>query len=145
MLAPSERPIYLASRSPRRQELLGQIGVKFEVMTLDVDESVLQGEAPRAYVERLARAKAEAGWMRVERDRLPRRLDDHVQYLGDIAQAQRANIAITQPLLQLLPIHRTSPRRYSAVDPRDNLSPVATSAPRANSAFIRDGQIRVNK
>ena len=68
----SERSIYLASRSPRRQELLGQIGVKFEVMALDVDEAALAGEAPRAYVERLARAKAEAGWRRVEQDNLPR-------------------------------------------------------------------------
>jgi septum formation protein len=72
MLAQSERSIYLASRSPRRQELLGQIGVKFEVMEIDVDESVLDGESPRAYVERLARAKAEAGWRRVEQDHLPR-------------------------------------------------------------------------
>jgi len=67
-----DRPIYLASRSPRRQELLGQIGVKFEVMEIDVDEAVLGGESPRAYVERLARAKAEAGWRRVKRDNLPR-------------------------------------------------------------------------
>jgi len=66
------RSIYLASRSPRRRELLGQIGVRFEVMALDVDEAVLEGEAPRVYVERLARAKAEAGWQRVERDKLPR-------------------------------------------------------------------------
>ena len=68
----SERSIYLASRSPRRQELLAQIGVKFEVMATDVDESVADGESPRAYVERLARAKAEAGWRRVERENLPR-------------------------------------------------------------------------
>ena len=68
----SDRPIYLASRSPRRQELLAQIGVKFEVMEADVNESVVDGESPRAYVERLARAKAEAGWRRVERDNLPR-------------------------------------------------------------------------
>jgi septum formation protein len=67
-----DRGIYLASRSPRRQELLGQIGVRFETMEIDVDESVLGGESPRAYVERLARAKAEAGWRRVERDKLPR-------------------------------------------------------------------------
>ena len=72
-----ERSIYLASRSPRRQELLGQIGVKFEVMALDVNEAVLAGEAPRAYVERLARAKAEAGWQRVVRDKLP-----HAPVLG---------------------------------------------------------------
>jgi septum formation protein len=67
-----DRSIYLASRSPRRQELLAQIGVRFETMEIDVDESVLSGEEPRAYVERLARAKAEAGWQRVERDNLPR-------------------------------------------------------------------------
>ena len=67
-----ERSIYLASRSPRRRELLGQIGVRFEVMELDVDEAVLEGEAPRAYVERVARAKAEAGWRRVEQDNLSR-------------------------------------------------------------------------
>lgn len=67
-----DRSIYLASRSPRRQELLAQIGVKFKVVDADVDESVLDGESPRAYVERLARAKAEAGWRRVERDDLPR-------------------------------------------------------------------------
>jgi septum formation protein len=72
-----DRPIYLASRSPRRQELLGQIGVIFKVMEIDVDESVLDGESPRAYVERLARAKAEAGWQRIERDHLP-----HAPVLG---------------------------------------------------------------
>jgi septum formation protein len=72
MVVQSQQTIYLASRSPRRQELLAQIGVKFEVMALDVDEAVLEGEAPRAYVERLARAKAEAGWQRIERDNLPR-------------------------------------------------------------------------
>ena len=65
------RGIYLASRSPRRHELLGQIGVKFESMDIEVDERVLEGEAPRAYVERLARAKAEAGWQRVEREKRP--------------------------------------------------------------------------
>jgi len=67
-----DRSIYLASRSPRRQELLGQIGVKSMAMEIDVDETVLGGESPRTYVERLARAKSVAGWQRVERDDLPR-------------------------------------------------------------------------
>lgn len=52
--------IYLASRSPRRGELLGQIGMRFEVLPSDVDESVLPDESPEHYVLRLARAKAEA-------------------------------------------------------------------------------------
>lgn len=50
--------IYLASRSPRRGELLGQLGVTFEVLPSDVDESVVPDEAPEHYVLRLAREKA---------------------------------------------------------------------------------------
>ncbi len=51
--------MYLASRSPRRAELLRQIGVEFEVIAADVDESRLPGEAPADYVSRVARDKAE--------------------------------------------------------------------------------------
>ena len=72
--------IYLASRSPRRRELLTQIGVRFHLLLFrarpgeesDVDETPLAGEAPAAYVERLARAKAEAGWRRMQQRNLPR-------------------------------------------------------------------------
>jgi septum formation protein len=71
MISKLDGGIYLASRSPRRQELLAQIGVTFEVVEADVDESVLDNESPRAYVERLARAKAEAGWQQVERTHRP--------------------------------------------------------------------------
>lgn len=53
------KKIYLASRSPRRGELLSQIGMQFEVLPSDVDEAVLPGEAPEHYVLRLAREKAE--------------------------------------------------------------------------------------
>jgi septum formation protein len=70
---------YLASRSPRRRELLKQIGANFEMLLLreqsgraDLDESPRPGETPAAYVERLARAKAETGWMRVLQRQLPR-------------------------------------------------------------------------
>jgi nucleoside triphosphate pyrophosphatase len=54
--------IYLASGSPRRRELLQQIGVSFRVIQADLDETALQAEAPAAYVSRLAEAKALAGW-----------------------------------------------------------------------------------
>jgi len=54
--------VLLASGSPRRRELLKQIGVAFEVLSVTVDESVLPHEAAEAYVERLARLKAAAGW-----------------------------------------------------------------------------------
>jgi len=53
--------IYLASRSPRRRELLSQLGVRFEVLDLEVDESIRVGETADGLVQRLAMAKAEAG------------------------------------------------------------------------------------
>jgi septum formation protein len=60
----SERSIYLASGSPRRGELLRQIGVSFQVIGTDLDETALQGESALNYVSRLAHAKATVGWER---------------------------------------------------------------------------------
>ena len=54
------RKLVLASASPRRAELLTQIGVKFSVMPADLDESPLAGEQPEALVKRLAAEKAKA-------------------------------------------------------------------------------------
>jgi len=56
--------VYLASASPRRRDLLAQIGVPFRVLGVAVDEAALAAEAPADYVTRLAVAKAEAGWRR---------------------------------------------------------------------------------
>ena len=54
--------LYLASGSPRRAELLAQIGVPFTVLKAPgIDETVHAGEAPRDYVARMAREKAAAG------------------------------------------------------------------------------------
>jgi septum formation protein len=55
--------VYLASGSPRRRELLQQIGVPFRVVGAAVDEAVLPGEDCAMYVARLAAAKAERGWV----------------------------------------------------------------------------------
>ncbi|MDE3152889.1 MAG: septum formation inhibitor Maf [Gemmatimonadota bacterium] len=52
--------VVLASASPRRRDLLTLIGIPHEVRPANVDESVLPGESPAAYVERLARDKATA-------------------------------------------------------------------------------------
>jgi len=54
------KPIILASQSPRRRELLAQIGVDFTVVTADIDETPLPGEDHRTYTLRLAEAKARA-------------------------------------------------------------------------------------
>jgi septum formation protein len=77
----TDNRIYLASRSPRRQELLRQIGVEFELIKLrsapgrhrDVAEETRDGEPPLHYVERIARTKANVGWHRMgERGLAPR-------------------------------------------------------------------------
>jgi septum formation protein len=54
--------LYLASGSPRRRELLTQIGVPFTVVSAAIDETPLANESAVAYVERLARGKAAAGF-----------------------------------------------------------------------------------
>lgn len=58
--------LYLASQSPRRAELLRQIGVQFQQFSVDVPEQHTPGESPEAYVTRLAKDKAQAGWQYIE-------------------------------------------------------------------------------
>lgn len=57
--------IYLASQSPRRRDLLRQIGIDPHVLTLDVPEQRQPGEPPEDYVNRVAREKAGAGLLQV--------------------------------------------------------------------------------
>jgi septum formation protein len=53
--------LWLASKSPRRAELMQQVGLDFKVLEgVDVDESVREGESPARYVGRIVRAKVEA-------------------------------------------------------------------------------------
>lgn len=54
--------IYLASQSPRRAELLEQIGVPFSKLQCEIDETPSPNELPSAYVLRMAQEKARAGW-----------------------------------------------------------------------------------
>ncbi|MCG6933133.1 MAG: Maf family nucleotide pyrophosphatase [Gallionella sp.] len=71
--------IYLASQSPRRRELLKQIGVNFEMLLLrsdprrniEVDETPHDGESPESYVKRITLAKAEAGYAALRFRNLP--------------------------------------------------------------------------
>ena len=57
---PQELRVVLASRSPRRIELISQLGVTVEVVPADIDETSLPGEEPVDYVKRLASSKARA-------------------------------------------------------------------------------------
>ncbi|ROH87268.1 septum formation inhibitor Maf [Pseudomethylobacillus aquaticus] len=63
--------LYLASRSPRRAEILKAMGVPFILMLSDIDESVHAGEAPDAYVLRLAAGKAAAGLQQMQAEQRP--------------------------------------------------------------------------
>jgi len=53
---------YLASKSPRRSQLLGEVGLEFSVLEPEVDETIGDAEAPERAVVRLAREKAQAGF-----------------------------------------------------------------------------------
>ena len=106
--------IYLASRSPRRRELLAQIGVKFEPLLFrggprqddETDESPHPGEQPDAYVRRVTTAKAQAAWQRVVMRRGLRRMpvlaaDTTVSLAGEIL-AKPADRADAERMLRLL-------------------------------------------
>jgi len=71
--------LYLASQSPRRRELLTQLGVRYELLLADAAEDaealevVLPGESPDAYVQRVCTLKANAALQRRQRRSLPAR------------------------------------------------------------------------
>lgn len=105
--------LYLASRSPRRRELLTQMGILFDTLAFrtpprqddDVDETALDGELPWTYVERVARLKAEHGWRTVEMRRLMPQLvlaaDTTLEFNGDII-GKPADAADAQAILRRL-------------------------------------------
>jgi septum formation protein len=111
--APDDRKVYLASRSPRRRELLKQIGIPFEVLLLrdhpgrnvDVDESQQPGETPDEYVRRVCKLKADAGWERVLQRRLrrfPVLAADTVVAVDDVILGKPPDAAHAAKMLQLL-------------------------------------------
>ena len=111
--APAKPKIYLASRSPRRRELLKQIGVSFEVLVLrenpargsDVDETQLPGESPDDYVRRVCRAKANAGWQRTVQRQLrkfPVLAADTVVCVDEKILGKPADVADAARMLRLL-------------------------------------------
>ena len=73
--------LYLASKSPRRQALLRQLGIEFETLLLreavgrdrDVVEEARDAEPASHYVERIARTKAQVGWQRMQNRKLAER------------------------------------------------------------------------
>ena len=78
--------LYLASGSPRRQELLTQLGVSFERIITDVEEQRLNFESAQQYVVRLARDKARAGVALAQHDLPVLGADTIVIYNGNVLE-----------------------------------------------------------
>lgn len=93
--------LVLASASPRRSELLASVGLDFDVVPADIDESVAPGEAPAGYVARLSREKAAAVAGRVGIDALVVAADTTVDIGGQILE-KPADSADARRMLRLL-------------------------------------------
>ena len=125
-----DKKIYLASKSPRRRELLRQVGVDFELLSLrsdpgrgaDVSEDVFRDEPALDYVERVARAKGAFAWNVLHLRRMPLRpvlsadttvsIDGHI--LGKPADAAEATAMLerlsgrTHQVLTSVTLHYTN-------------------------------------
>lgn len=109
-MSPPSQIIYLASKSPRRRDLLKQIGVQYELLMirdqpparLDIDESPLAGELPRSYVERIVKVKADAAQRIMRVRRLPVRpilTADTTVAVGDEILGKPANTEEARAML----------------------------------------------
>ena len=152
--------IYLASRSPRRRELLAQIGVRFEPLLfregnrvdIDTDESVLPGEPPLDYVQRVTRMKAEAAWRRVTIRRgllkKPVLAADTTVALGDEIYGKPADTADAQRMLEALSgtTHRVLTAVAMQLESRveiavsESLVTFATIDPERIAAYVASGE-----
>jgi septum formation protein len=103
--------LYLASQSPRRRQLLEQLGMAFRVLDVDVPEQRLPNESPHAYVSRVARDKARAGFAHVrdQPDAVVLGADTEV-VLGDEVFGKPADAADAASML-----HRLSGRSHAVI------------------------------
>jgi septum formation protein len=151
-MATADKRIYLASRSPRRRELLKQAGIAFDLLLIrtdlrrgvDVDESPLPDEAPVAYATRIAGAKAQAGWRHVVMRRLPGNpvltADTTVVLDGEII-GKHDNAEHAQQLLRRLSGRTHQVLTAIAVARREQLE-TAISASTVEFRELEDSEIR---
>ncbi|MCX7097598.1 MAG: Maf family protein [Methylococcales bacterium] len=107
--------IILASASPRRQELLDQIKVIYQVYPVDIDETPLPNEAPLAYVQRLAAEKSAACKIRLNTE-IPVLAADTAVVLGSIIMGKPKDQA--DALAMLTQLSGKTHQVYSAVSLR---------------------------
>ena len=142
--------VYLASQSPRRRQLLEQVGVAYEPLLPGVEEdaealeAVCAGESPAAYVQRVTHAKADAAVQRWQRRQLPPApilcadttvaLDDRI--LGKPADAADAVAMLRQlsgrrhQVLTALVIGTASERKPSSNSPSTRHQPCSRTRAR---------------
>lgn len=118
----TEIDLYLASQSPRRRELLTQVGISFAVLTVDVDETAKENETAEEYVVRLAKEKAVAGWNTEKQETKPVLGSDTVVVINGEILGKPENDADAKRMLSLL-----SARTHQV------MTAVALAVPRENS------------
>ncbi len=101
MAAVGKGTVYLASRSPRRADLLRLLGVKFRVVEVDVDETPITQESPENHVRRTALAKAAAGRAALPEDAVVLAADTVVSVDGLIFGKPRDRAHATEMLTAL--------------------------------------------
>ncbi len=95
--------LYLASKSPRRQDLLNQLNISFECLNIEIDESVEKNETPIDYVSRMAHNKAYQGWIVESRiENIPLLAADTCVVLGDNILGKPQNRDEACEMLRLL-------------------------------------------
>jgi septum formation protein len=92
--------VILASQSPRRRQLLALVGIEHDVRPADVDESLVVGELPEQYAERLAREKAEVVGA-VEKDALVIGADTTV-VIDNIVLGKPLDVGDAERMLRML-------------------------------------------
>jgi septum formation protein len=132
--------IYLASQSPRRRQLLEQLGVRHELLLPDADEdaesleAVLPGEAPATYVQRVTQLKLDAALARLKRRGLPAApvlCSDTTVALGRTIYGKPADARDAERMLTELAgkTHRV-------------LTAVAVGTPRKRQAVLSESRVR---
>lgn len=145
----SRLPLVLASRSPRRRELLAQLGIEHEVIPADIDETPRAGEPPGDYVLRIAREKAEAVRAALDAERWVLGADTEVVCDGriygkpeDAADAERmlgelagrahhvySAVALAGPGIEVRDALQVSRVRFRELSPAEVRAYVATGDP----------------
>jgi septum formation protein len=133
-------PIILASASPRRKELLEQIGVTYSVHAVDIDETPLVGELPLAYVQRLAAEKSDACLAQLQSSAtVPILAADTAVVLGDVIMGKPIDQQDALRMLRLL--SGQTHQVYSAISLRGHTHELAVSITDVTFRTLSDVEI----